>query len=784
MPSTRRALKYIGHHEHDENLGAMSAAGYQEGADHFPPSLTVDERRQAVYASLVRFASESGPLRERAIHRAILGSLLGSSLQKPLTIGGIRRNMMFGSESVSLRTEVIQQALVDLINQGKADKTTLREKHAYYITVKGQKELDGLVVSVVDLFASVTEPLFRDLDPEIDKDIASGVFRRFACECFGRFGRHIAQTVLGTLKREELLARTDARSAFLAASEGLGMSTSQLESLEVRCQRFLISGEECDERLKLYLTQGFYFTQLLGLDGSAFDPIAEDAFRGAVFYLDTNVLLLGFLQAHDDAHEFAEVVAVAKRLGIELRTTKATIDEMQQVVRDRISRITQIAEVVPDELVKQSNDQVLKAFWNSYESNRTLTPETFFAPLLVPDLQLDEKWGVGVDSISTKEMIAGRDTAEIARCIDEEAKNSRGWGKVGDVLEHDVAHYMLVRDKRVANRKVWFLTRDRSLPLVAATLQPDQPSFCFSHLALLQSISPFINTDAEEKSLADIMSAFITDQIRPLRSLFDISELAIMAEFHADVMATPGDQLVLAFDYVKSSTLKGHQYLQQDIPRVSLALRKFMSSDKDKQLLSLQAERERALQDAMKENELRNEAEKRVLQANLRSDELEDQLAKLNTDYKGTVDQVEELRRDAAARTEREVLNRISSLRKQAIGWSIGSLVLLMLSEEIAARLVESIPWLWPSALHNFVVSVMRISSALMIVWPWSRFIRETRWSEGVRMTALVIVAVVAIPIARIVSPSTMNELADRVEVATLIAAVIGAVWLAKHKKG
>ncbi len=690
--------------------------------------------------------------------------------------------MMFGSESVSLRTEVIQQALVDLIEQGKADRTTHREKHAYYITDKGQKELDGLVVSVVDLFADVTEPLFQNLDPEIDRNIASGIFRRFACECFGRFGRHIAQTVLGTLKREELLARTDARSAFVAASEGLGMTAIQLESLEVRCQRFLISGEECDERLKLYLTQGFYFTQLLGLDGSTFDPIAEDAFRGAVFYLDTNVLLLGFLQAHDDAHEFSEVVAVAKRLGIELRTTKATIDEMQQVVRDRMSRITRIAEVVPDELVKQSNDQVLKAFWNAYEGNRTLTPETFFAPFLVPDLQLDEKWGVGVDRISSKEIIGGRDTAEIATCINEEAKNSRGWGKTGDILDHDVAHYILIGEKRLTNRKVWFLTRDRSLPLVAATLQPDKPAFCFSHLALLQSISPFINTDAEEKSLADIMSAFITDQIRPLRSLFDISELAIMAEFHADVMATPGDQLVLAFDYVKSSTLKGHQYLQQDIPRVSLALRKFLSSDKDKQLLSLQAERESALQDAQRENELRKEAEKRVQDANERSADFEDQLAKLNDDYKGTVGQVEELRRDAATRLEQDRQKRHQGLLREAIWWSIGAVVLLTLVETIASKLVETIPWLWPVCLHNVLVSMMRISAALMIFLSWARYIRDTRWAEGAKVAGLVIVGLFVIPIARLISPSTMNELADRIEVAALVAAVIVGYWFTKRK--
>lgn len=43
-----------------------------------------------------------------------------------------------------------------------------------------------------------------------------------------------------------------------------------------------------DKRLKLQLTQWFYFMALLGLStsGSPFDPLAKQAFQGAIFYLD------------------------------------------------------------------------------------------------------------------------------------------------------------------------------------------------------------------------------------------------------------------------------------------------------------------------------------------------------------------------------------------------------------------------------------------------------------------------------------------------------------------
>jgi hypothetical protein len=71
-------------------------------------SLTIEERRQSLYAALLRYAPEAGELRERALERLVMAALLGATLNAPFRIGTIAANIRFGAASVELRTELIQ----------------------------------------------------------------------------------------------------------------------------------------------------------------------------------------------------------------------------------------------------------------------------------------------------------------------------------------------------------------------------------------------------------------------------------------------------------------------------------------------------------------------------------------------------------------------------------------------------------------------------------------------------------------------------------------------------
>jgi len=242
---------------------------------------------------------------------------------------------------------------------------------------------------------------------------------------------------------------------------------------------------------------------------------------------------------------------------------------------------------------ERSPDEFVAHFYDLRKENPTLQPSEFLADFdSIADVVRD-KWGVVLEEFTEQMLLAelDADVAQMSSAVQSSTVASRGWSKSEPVLRHDVAHLLLVRETRKTNPKAWFLTRDRSLLNAADEIArqsgaQDKP-LCFAMLGFLQSISPFVTSLVEDNALANFFSSLLTDQIFVPEKLFDARELALISETHADVMAMPSDQVIVAVDYVKRQVLKGEQYNKEKIPLVALELRKFLSANAE--------ERERAL---------------------------------------------------------------------------------------------------------------------------------------------------------------------------------------------
>jgi hypothetical protein len=88
---------------------------------------------------------------------------------------------------------------------------------------------------------------------------------------------------------------------------------------------------------------------------------------------------------------------------------------------------------------------------------------------------------------------------------------------------------------------------------------------------------------------------FFGDRIKgiPREGFLDVSELKLVAEMHADFLATPPEKLVLAFDFIKTTVLLGNPYRTDDFSKVSLELKKYLSSSSNEIQKSLAMEVER-----------------------------------------------------------------------------------------------------------------------------------------------------------------------------------------------
>ena len=476
------------------------------------------------------------------------------------------------------------------MSRNKVGHAQLRTRHAYYLTDTGQKDTDEAAESAVHLFEPVLARMLQDTSALCDKRHGAIVCRTFVSECFARFGQQIAKSVTGELTKDKLVDAVDVQGAFQAAISSVSLSNEAIQSLEARCIRFLRSTERDDEELKFRLTQGYYVAQLLGLNAYEFNPIADDAFREAVFYIDTNVLVSRLLS--DEATRlFDELVRICKALGVELRVSRATINETRFVAASRLEGLENVLATVPSELVKRTRDQFLDAFLEVKKSSPEVTAEKFLARFdEIPSLL--ERLGIKLYDSTVEEIIGDRDVALEYEAIDQAALQSRGRGKSSSVCLHDVCHFLLIQDERRRGRNAWFLTRDKTLIRATVDLGGDQLPFCFLLAGFLQSVSPFLEAPDAQYSLVDLFSAVLDGEIGDLsgKSLFNLSELKIISEFHTDVLSTPVEQLVPAFDYVKNNVFGGKSFQRNDHTKVALELKKFLTSNMEEKQKALQAE--------------------------------------------------------------------------------------------------------------------------------------------------------------------------------------------------
>ena len=186
-----------------------SAYGPAHRQENVTASLSIEEKRQIVYSSLLRFAPEAASLRERALDKTVLGSLIGSLETNPYRIGTLVQNLKIGPAATELRVETIQESLSRLIKQNLVSETELLKRNAYFLTAAGERAAGQVIHKSEELFGEVLKTLLKDTESVVPFDVAANVFRAFTFECFARFGQLIAKNVTGQMTNRDLIRNID-----------------------------------------------------------------------------------------------------------------------------------------------------------------------------------------------------------------------------------------------------------------------------------------------------------------------------------------------------------------------------------------------------------------------------------------------------------------------------------------------------------------------------------------------------------------------------------------------
>jgi hypothetical protein len=745
------------------------------------PEDGLSQKRQLVYASLLRYAPETAPLRERIFDRLVIAALLGSDGKNAYRIGAVQSNLVFGANVPgNLRVERIQESLKRLQDRGKVEVTQVRQRHAYYLSAKGQDELKSVIGTAGDVLQPVLRKLLANTDHSLSYEAGSKIVQGFIFECFARFGAQMAKTVTGQLESSDLLRNADAAAAFDAAVAGADLSPEVRESLQSRCIQFLKSEDSDDLNLKFCLAQGYYFAQLVGLQDGGFSPLAEQAFNGSSFYLDTNVLLYGLLPDKEDRAVFTELLVLAERLNIKLVVTRATIKETLSLPDNFSKELSRVLKVLPGELIDRVKDQLTESFLRARDENPGMTLDVFLEDIRGVQEVVKARWGISI--LEEGEDQIGEVPAGIAIVIQEEAVKSRGWEKPEAALRHDVAHFFLIQRERAGNPKSWFLTRDRGLAVAATLLaaQGEQP-FTFDFHGFLQTVSPFLVSTGEQLGVASIISAMLVDQLFPRDRVFNLKELFLLAEMHQDVLSTPKEQLIQAVDYVKSTVLAGKTYKPADFNHVSLGLKSFLACSSEQQRQELERQKEVREREAEEQKQLAAE-ERRLRQESQRK--IQEQLLEI-ADLRETGAERDQELASLKAESDQK-LYRLSRRAAKAelrmrffwmlVGYAAGIGVW-----SFEGRIAGYAAWKWnPPLSWTPVVLVVRLVGLMAFMLPSTGWLRRVGWKENRKIAFLALSLLIGLRWAKLAEASvsiySMSALAT--SVGTLLLLIVDRTWL------
>jgi hypothetical protein len=195
-------------------------------------SFDLDQQQQLVYASLMRFGSETISRRHRCLDHLVLNGLLGSSVKTAMKIGELQAKLHLGTHAPVLRPEILRETLLRLEQEGMVAFAVVKKKRLCYLTESGVQQMDSAVVSAESLFKPVLANLLANTQHLVPTDIGVKLCTDLLCEAFARCGLAIAKNFQG---RTAFPHSGDLAAAFDAAVSRWSISSEARQTLEVRC---------------------------------------------------------------------------------------------------------------------------------------------------------------------------------------------------------------------------------------------------------------------------------------------------------------------------------------------------------------------------------------------------------------------------------------------------------------------------------------------------------------------------------------------------------------------
>lgn len=386
-------------------------------------------------------------------------------------------------------------------------------------------------------FNSVCRRLFQDAENGWEAYVEP--FFKFLSSVFSQLAGENYRIITGDLKHSELKASP-------AFSSALNFVKHDLKSLDKRvfenaAETFFRDPDPDYAVIKWNMAQNYYALKIIGLGKQ---PLSEEVFRNAKFYLDTNVVISALepLQSHHKA--FLSLCDACTNIGVEIKVLGITLEELDRVIKQSYNMITDVIEQIPEETTSKISSLFFEVYVDRKKLGQPVDIDDIFENFKYPEKKLKDFFGVAIeDDLSLGSMASDKVTIEFAETIADRYIKMRNRKKGDSASIHDAMCLLWIEERRHHDtHNIWFVTRDYTLPGCVPS-ESKNKSLAITLDALIQWLAPMVINVVDEEDMALAYSEIISSRILPQERIFNLEDFIIFHELEMTCKALPPEDV-------------------------------------------------------------------------------------------------------------------------------------------------------------------------------------------------------------------------------------------------
>lgn len=512
----------------------------------------IAQKRAVLFSARMQFSPETQPVKDTAIDRYVEQVLLLGDSGSGMSLRQIEEQAAIQITSGALRLNFsdIDAAIKRLERTGRIKKHTLRNQVKFMLVSDVYDQLWNIHNEAQSRITAIVKRLFRDA--ETGPNIYEKPFLEFLCMVFSQLGDAYVQQIRGEITADNLLSYPTITNAVeTVASRYSGIDSNLFRNAMFS---FFRESEPDYDQIKWNFAQHHYVIKVLGLDPSGY-LLSKEVFGDAELYLDTNIVIHALADNAQHHTSFDNLSKACEELGIKLKVTQITLNELQRVVDYQRMVIPQVAEQIPAETAEKVRGVFFEMYRAKAVSGDTVDIDDLFKVFDEPMQTLSELYDVSlVDDLWFIEEEYVADTKIFIDSIQQEYSAKRHHSKSYGSALHDALMLRWIGEERHQNKHwTWLVTLDTSLPrfLPGADASIARP-MAITLDALLQWLSPLGLVSQEDEVFSMIFGEAISYQLLST-SFFDIKDFHVFAMMDWSCKQLPAQDVEDCVRYLRAN---------------------------------------------------------------------------------------------------------------------------------------------------------------------------------------------------------------------------------------